>query len=218
MLDMLKERALFTRLRPHLMLSLSGKYSVTLYELLESVANQKKPVFEVSLEELKRYLAVPKGKLKMWGDFRKRALTPAVNELNKHSEDTGFTVSYELIKGYKGKVTDIHFKVAKVNSRKKLERKISKRKIGPKTTTEHSKLPRFSGEQYDKIRHALTSNGFGNYDLHAFEKDWRGEYEATAEEIKNPIGHFISFCKRRLEKQQPHGLFHSLLSRFTANS
>ena len=40
LIEALKARKTFARLRPHLMISLSGKYSVTLYELLESVANQ----------------------------------------------------------------------------------------------------------------------------------------------------------------------------------
>jgi Initiator Replication protein len=43
----IKKAKRFARLRTHFMLGLSGKYAVTLYELLESIANKNDPILDV---------------------------------------------------------------------------------------------------------------------------------------------------------------------------
>jgi hypothetical protein len=50
LIPILKDPGHFARLRVHFLISLSGKYSVTLYELLESVANKVEPVLDVSID------------------------------------------------------------------------------------------------------------------------------------------------------------------------
>ena len=195
LVNTLKTREIFTRLRPHLMISLSGKYSVTLYELLESVVNQKYPIFKASIEDLRAYLAVPEGKLSGWRDFQKCAVKPAVKELNKHSDDTGFTVSYETIKGKKNKVIAIHFHVEKVPSRIEYEQKIKK----PKALKTTSRLPKFSPRDYEIFKRSISGSGLVIYDL---ESDWRREFEAKSDTITNPNGHFTDYIKRRVKSEK----------------
>ena len=47
--EVIKNPCRFSRLRLHFMIGLSGKYTVTLYMLLESVANMDTPVLEVDI-------------------------------------------------------------------------------------------------------------------------------------------------------------------------
>ena len=60
------------------MLGLSGKYAVTLYMLLESVANLKTPVLDVELNQLRQWLKIPDGKMEKWYDINRFALEPAL--------------------------------------------------------------------------------------------------------------------------------------------
>jgi len=69
LIPILKDPRRFARLRTHFMIELSGKYAVTLYELLESVANKDVPTMKADVEELRSWLKVPEGKLLRWQDF-----------------------------------------------------------------------------------------------------------------------------------------------------
>lgn len=195
LIDALKARDIFARLRPHLMISLSGKYSVTLYELLESVANQKYPIFKASIEDLRAYLAVPNGKLATWRDFQKCAIKPAVKELNKHSEETGFTVSYQTIKGKKNKIVAIRFDVEKLTSRIEYEQRIKK----PKIFEDTNRLPKFTPREYEIFKKVIEGSGLVIYDL---ESDWRREFQLKPNRITNPQGHFTDYIKRRVKAER----------------
>ena len=81
----------FARLRIHFMLGLSGKYAVTLYEILESVANMKTPVLEVDLPTLRQWLKITDGKLDRYVDFKRRAIEPALRQINDNPEGAGFS-------------------------------------------------------------------------------------------------------------------------------
>lgn len=189
----IKERGKFARLRPHLMITLSGKYAVTLYELLESVANQKTSILKASIEDLRVWLATPKDRLKLWNDFHRYVIKPAVRELNKHSEETGFTVSYDLIRGERKKVLAVHFHVHKVASRVALEKEMKR----PEVLQKQSELGKFTPREYEILKKQIQSTGL---DIYALEADWRDEFEDKADTIKNPIGHFTEYCKRRAGK------------------
>src|SRR5689334_21780399 len=76
LVPILKDPRRFSRLRTHFLIELSGKYAVTLYELLESAANKDVPELKVRVEELRRWLKVPAGKLTRWQDFRRYVLEP----------------------------------------------------------------------------------------------------------------------------------------------
>src|SRR6185295_7137798 len=77
---------------------LSGKYSVTLYELLESVANKEVPELRASVDELRQWLKVPEGKLLRWQDLRRYVLEPAVKQINDNPTGAGFRVRMLVVK------------------------------------------------------------------------------------------------------------------------
>ncbi|MEC4678055.1 MAG: replication initiation protein [Nitrospirota bacterium] len=85
----------FARLRVHFIMKLSGKYAVTLYEILEGFVNRKDKQCNVKIEDLRKWLKVPEGSYKDWKDFKKWVLNPAIKQINDAPEDAGFSVSYE---------------------------------------------------------------------------------------------------------------------------
>ena len=60
--EVIKQPFRFSRIRLHFMIGLSGKYAVTLYELLESAVNMKNPVLEIELSKLRQWLKVQIGR------------------------------------------------------------------------------------------------------------------------------------------------------------
>ena len=77
-------------------LAFESRYSLRLYEIIALRSGLEHKSIELfSLEDLRRRLGVPKGKFKVWNDFRRFVLERAVEEVNQLS---GFTVSYEAVK------------------------------------------------------------------------------------------------------------------------
>ena len=101
-------QTLYTQFCLENVLAMKSKYSVRLYEYLKSVKNLgfKHPI---TLEELKRVMGAENYDL--YKDFRVRALTPALEEINKY---TDLEVSYVERKTGK-RVTAIEFKILAAN-------------------------------------------------------------------------------------------------------
>ncbi|MCM1330719.1 MAG: replication initiation protein [Ruminococcus sp.] len=96
----------FTQYKLWYIMTMKSEYSIRLYELLKSVAG--KTVWNFKIEDLKHKFMCDSYKL--FGDFKRRVIDPAVNEIN---EKTDINVTYELFKfGDSGKAyTDIEFTV-----------------------------------------------------------------------------------------------------------
>lgn len=84
----------FARLRVHFMIGLSGKYAVTLYEILEGFANRRDGLLECSIADLRTWLKVDDGKYTDWKDFKKWVLDPSLEQINDDPLGAGFTASY----------------------------------------------------------------------------------------------------------------------------
>jgi plasmid replication initiation protein len=82
----------------HFLLKLSGKYAVTLYEILEAFINRRDGQCRVSIDELRTWLKVPANTYPDWKDLRKRVLDPAVKQINDDPLGAGFSVKYEPIR------------------------------------------------------------------------------------------------------------------------
>jgi plasmid replication initiation protein len=98
------------------MIGISGKYAVTLYMLLESVANRQTPVLDVKLDQLRKWLKVPEGKLNRWIDIKRRAIEPALKQINDNPEAAGFTVVMEEFKESRA-VDRVRFTLTKTDRR-----------------------------------------------------------------------------------------------------
>ena len=71
LIPIIKNPLRFARLRVHFLLKLSGKYAVTLYEVLEGFANRRDRQCVVEIDELRTWLKVREGSYKTWKDFQK---------------------------------------------------------------------------------------------------------------------------------------------------
>ncbi|WP_456469719.1 RepB family plasmid replication initiator protein, partial [Caminibacter sp.] len=90
---LLQLKECFTQYQLGEILKLRSKYAFRLYELCKK--NELLGKYKYEVEELRDLLGVEKGELKLWADFRRRCLEPAIKEINKK---TDLHVSYEAKK------------------------------------------------------------------------------------------------------------------------
>lgn len=183
----------FSRLRLHFMIGLSGKYAVTLYMLLESVANKQTPVLDVQLDQLRQWLKIPDGKLHRWVDVKRFILEPALKQINENPDAAGFLVSMEEIK--EGRAVDrVRFTLIKTAGRIADEKSLNTKVIEQPKASELSvalRLPPSAFEQAKKVAPGL--------DVYGLEFQWR-EWLANKPQPNNPAGSFIGFCKAKYQK------------------
>lgn len=204
LIPILKDPRRFARLRVHFMMSLSGKYAVTLYELLESATNRREPAIEISLPDLRRWLKVPQDKLARYQDLRRFVLEPAVAQINADSVAAGFSVEVEAIKSGRA-VRAIRFRLSKTVERETLEARLQSygettRKIQPQPmriikddpmNMLVSRVPLLSTETYEQARKVAP-----DFDVYALEQEWRSWLAGKAAP-DNPDKAFLGFCRRK---------------------
>jgi plasmid replication initiation protein len=169
------------------MIELSGKYAVTLYELLESAANKSVPELTATVEELRHWLKVPTGKLLRWQDFRRKVLEPAVQQINDNAAKAGFTVRVKLVKESRA-IKWVKFEIIKTTERLALDAKLQDREkqlnlfdVHLKTTT------------YEQAK--TMAPGWDIYALAAEWKAWASQHKDWPPQ--NPDAAFLGFCKKR---------------------
>lgn len=86
---------------------MKSKYALRFYDLLHSYANQR--FIRISLDTLLKWLFVEnKPSYQKYNDFRKRVLTPAINEINKY---TDLNILFSATRTGR-KITHINFSIA----------------------------------------------------------------------------------------------------------
>lgn len=87
LVDVITDSTIYTRMHKQLMLSLQSKYSLALYELIESRRRLKyHQTIKKTVTDWRDALGVPRDAFKLYGDFKRRAWLPAVAELNHLAE------------------------------------------------------------------------------------------------------------------------------------
>jgi hypothetical protein len=179
----------FARLRIHFMLGLSGKYAVTLYEILESVVNMRNPVLEVDLTTLRKWLKVTDGKLDRYVDFKRRVIEPALRQINDNPEGAGFSVEMQPIKVSRA-VDRIRFILTKTAFRTELEGDI--KRVKSQQAADSSPALKLRTATYEKAKKAAPS-----FDIYYLEKEWRDWVGKQETLTTNPDGSFVSFCRNK---------------------
>ena len=127
LIPIIKAPMRFARVRVHFLMRLSGKYAVTLYEILEGFANRRDGQCRVTLKELRTWLKVPEDKYANWKDFKRWVLEPAIQQINNDADGAGFTVTYEAVR--KGRsYNEIVFSMTKTDQRKQADALIKRSK------------------------------------------------------------------------------------------
>lgn len=193
LIPIIKEPLRFARLRVHFLIKLSGKYAVTLYEILEGFANRRDGECRVTIEELRQWLKVPANTYEDWRDFRKRVLKPAVDQINADPLGAGFTIDYEPIR--KGrKIGEIIFHLTKTPQRIQQERDIrtaksKKMRLADLKAKGRPDLSTADIAKADKeTRHTL--------DMMDVERQFWAHWEAKGKaDFKSVGGAFMNFTK-----------------------
>lgn len=192
----------FSRLRLHFMIGLSGKYAVTLYELLEGVANLKNPVLNVSIEQLRAWLKIPDGKMTKYFDFRRFVIDPAIKQINDNPTGAGFSVDVEAIKEGRSYVS-IRFTVNKTQGRVLHEGRMKPAAlpVAEKDVTP-ADSPKAQGEMVLKtFAYENAKKAAPGYDIYALEADWREWMVKTGKDWPDaPEAAFIGFCRRKAKE------------------
>jgi len=190
--EVIRNPCRFSRLRLHFMIGLSGKYAVTLYMLLESVVNRRTPVLEVQIDQLRQWLKVPEGKLNRWVDIKRRAIEPAIKQINDNPEAAGFSVVMEEFK--EGRAVDrLRFTLIKTTDRI-ADEKALKPQFNEQTKAVNSplKLPTSAYEQAKKAAPGL--------DVYYLENEWLA-WMADKPKPRSLAGSFVGFCKKKASEK-----------------
>jgi hypothetical protein len=84
--EIIRRSDIFARLQTEVMFCFTSKYALALYEMVQKRGNLKhKHVEEFTPDEFRGLLGVPKGKLLEFDGLRRKALIPAVAEVNAFS-------------------------------------------------------------------------------------------------------------------------------------
>ena len=189
LVPILKDPRRFARLRTHFLIELSGKYAVTLYELLESNANKDVPELRARVDELRQWLTVPEGKLLRWQDFRRKVLEPAVRQINDNPTGAGFQVKIRLEKEGRA-ITWVIFQILKTDERKALDARLSDRE---KQLNLFDAQARLKPDTLEKAKPFAVRVG-----IYTLESEWRAWGSQQKDwPPRNPDGAFIAFCKKR---------------------
>ncbi len=187
LIPIFKDPRRFSRLRTHFLIELSGKYAVTLYELLESVANKDVPELRATVDELRQWLKVPEGKLIRWQDLRRYVLEPAIKQVNDNPTGAGFQVRMRLEKESRA-IRWVVFEVLKTKERQAIDARLKDHEKQLGLFDVHLRTV-----TYDKAK-ALASG----WDIYALEAEWK-QWGSQQKDWppKNPDAAFLGFCKQR---------------------
>ena len=183
----------FSRLRLHFMIGLSGKYAVTLYMLLESVANKQTPVLDVELSQLRQWLKVPEGKLNEWYDIKRRILEPSLKQINDNPEAAGFSVVMDTFKESRA-VNKVRFTLTKTAARLADEKTLKPQALEQPKAVNNSGALRLSTSVYEQAKKVAPG-----WDVYRLAEEWR-EWAANKPRPDNPDGAFVNFCRSKYQK------------------
>lgn len=202
---LLKDPVQYGRIRTQLLLSLSSKYAISLYEVLTTIINREKPELRLGIDDLRRILKVPDDKLTKWHHLKQRALDPAIEELNSRVEHSGFAVSIEVEKGAKNKVSQVVFRTYKTEAQR-LEDETARGIRGPACdqlslfadNADETFLQPLRDDEYREWLRALNPKS----DLVALEREWL-EWARSKPDFppKNIQKAFAGFCHRKRSSQ-----------------
>ena len=186
LIPILKNPLRFARIRMHFLLGLSGKYAVTLYEILEAYVNRHDKTCDVRIEELRRWLKVPDGTYKNWKDFKKWVLEPAIKQINDDPLASGFTVEYTPVRD--GRFYDrLIFTLTKTPLRVQQETRLrSKKALADLIIIP----PEFEDEARDVLREKRIDYG----SILAEYRAWAG---GKAPPKQGYGAAFVGFCKKK---------------------
>jgi hypothetical protein len=110
------------------LLAFESRYALRLYEMVALRIGLERTKQDFSIVDLRERLGVPQGKLLKWDALRRKAIDPAVAEVNQLS---GFRVDYTPVKKGRSFVgITLHWKLAPAPERAQIQRELESSRIG----------------------------------------------------------------------------------------
>ena len=192
LVDIIKKPLRFARLRTHFIIGLSGKHSVTIYEILEAFANKEDPSFVVSVDEFRQWLNIKAGLYEDWKDLKKRVLRPALDQINENPEAAGFSVEMLPIKRGRD-ITHLQFKLTKSGTRAEQDATLQRVASEVRFYKEHPEQPRLSPGLIVKL-----SKLYPSVDIREAEREWVAWWSKKGKrDLKSADAAFRGFVKKR---------------------
>lgn len=198
LVPIIKQPSRFARLRVHFLIKLSGKYAVTLYEVLEGFVNRRDRTLTVGIEELRQWLKVPEDAYPDWKNFQHRVLRPAVEQINADPQGAGFSVTYTPHR--EGRFyNSITFTMEKTELRSGIERQVKKKLDLAKRIAGAGGRQVLRQDTYEKARKAASG-----LDIHNAEHEFWAFWEAKGKPafMKGADAAFIGFCRKKAKALQ----------------
>lgn len=199
LVPLLRRSEIYARMETKVLSSFTSKYGLALYEALALRMNLRRTVEEIDIAMLRQWLGVEPGKLERYPDLNRKAILPAVNEVNGLSP---YSVMVEPIKRGK-KVESVRITWAKKEPFSPAEqaaaREVNRSKVGRTARingTVESLVRELTPDEIQKGWDAAASVG-QRIDKHSAYADWRGMVRGFEIPPSNPVGHFIDFCRKR---------------------
>lgn len=217
------------RLKAHVIMAFSSKYALALYEAICLRINLTKAEEVFTVEEFRRLLDVPEGKLQRFPQLKQSAITPAVLELNALSD---FNVEITPVReggAVRGKLTGFRMRwerKAPADWRAVLD-ELDRSKVGRRAritgTVEEIEPAAFTLDQSAatargpaltqrpggrRVLPPLDSEAFEqarevapDWDVYALEKDWRRWMEDKPVPA-NAEAAFLGFCRSHASRNR----------------
>ena len=213
LVPLLRDSEIYARMEVKVLSAFTSKYALNLYEALAARINMRKSAEAVEVTTLRRWLGVADDKLKRWPDLRRKALEPAVREVNAYSP---INVDAEPIKRRR-KVTAVKlswsrkkpFSPAEQAASREVNRHSTGRKARTSGTVEQAVdggagpiegVPELPAGLLQRTRDAVSAETGVRLDIHTAHADWQHWVAGMKEPIRSPAGHFVDFCKRRAQE------------------
>lgn len=191
------ESTIFARLQRKIMFKLSSKYSLALYEMIQKRGNLNRTFEEISIDDLRGFLGVPKDKLTSWINFRNKALAPAISEV---SEESDFTVEFDPIKGDRKQFVGVRlsWQRKRLDQLKQIERNLDAgAERRGRTAAPAPTLGLFiRTDTLEKAKRLCPG-----HDIYFIEREWQRWAATKAERPDNSDAAFLAFCKRYAERK-----------------
>ena len=199
LIELLRDSELYARMQMKVIAAFSSKYALSLYEVIAArIELRHKSAETIDIDTLRMWLGVEIGKLKTWSDLRRMAIEPAVKEVNALSP---FEVAIEPVRRGR-KVVEVRLSWAKKEPLSPAEqaaaREVNRAKLGRKARlsgTAERVVPELSPDAIQKGYDAAAE--IFRIDKNAAYVDWQSMVSGLPETPKNPVGHFIEFCRKR---------------------
>ena len=198
LVPLLRKSEIYARMEIKVLSAFTSKYSLALYDVIAGKIALRKSSEEITVETLRQWFGIERGKLETWSDLRRFSIEIALHEVNGLSP---FEVSIEPIKRGR-KVERVRVSWAKKEPFSPAEqaaaREVNRSKLGRGArlsgTVEH--VATLTDEQIQKGYNAAEIAGV-RIDKHAAYADWSALVKALPVPPDNPVGHFIEFCRKR---------------------